>query len=71
MRLWTYVFREMRGRPGRTLLTLLGIALGTATVSATSLTNQAVRRAYHELFERLVTGHRDIFLEAWHAHFDV
>jgi len=24
-----------------------------------------------ELFERLVTGHRDIFLEAWHAHFDV
>ncbi len=54
MRLWTYVYREMRGRTGRTLLTLLGIALGTATVSATTLTNQAVRRAYRDLSERLV-----------------
>jgi putative ABC transport system permease protein len=50
MRLWTCTAREARRRPGRTLLTLLGISLGLATVVATRLTIHAAHRAYGELF---------------------
>jgi putative ABC transport system permease protein len=49
--LWTYNFRELQRRPGRMLLTLLGIVLGLATVVATRLTIHTVDRAYRELFE--------------------
>ena len=53
MRLWTYSLREAQRRPGRTLLTMLAVAVGTASLSATALTSQAVRRAYRDLFERV------------------
>src|SRR5438067_6298498 len=56
MRLWTYTARELRRRPGRTLLTLLGVALALATVVATRLTVAAVRRAYRDLFEGVAGG---------------
>jgi putative ABC transport system permease protein len=51
MNLWTYNLREIQRRPGRMLLTLLGIIVGLATVVATRLTIHTVDRAYHELFE--------------------
>jgi putative ABC transport system permease protein len=51
MNLWTYNVREIQRRPGRMLLTLLGITLGLATVVATRLTIHTVDRAYRELFE--------------------
>ena len=51
MNLWTYNIRELQRRPGRMLLTLLGISLGLATVVATRLTIQTVERGYRELFE--------------------
>jgi putative ABC transport system permease protein len=53
MNLWAYSLREMRRRPGRTLLTLLGIALGIATLVATSLTTRTVHRAYRDFFQTL------------------
>jgi putative ABC transport system permease protein len=51
MNLWTYNLREVQRRPGRTALTLLGIALGLATVVATRLSVHTVDRAYRDLFE--------------------
>jgi putative ABC transport system permease protein len=51
MNLWTCNAREIQRRPGRTLLTLVGIALGLATVVATRLTTRTVDRAYRDLFE--------------------
>jgi putative ABC transport system permease protein len=51
MNLWVYNLREMQRRPGRMVLTLLGIALGLATVVATRLTIHTVDRAYRDLFE--------------------
>jgi putative ABC transport system permease protein len=51
--LWTYNVREMQRRPGRLVLTLVGISLGLATVVATQLTMHTVDRAYRELFEGL------------------
>jgi putative ABC transport system permease protein len=56
MRLRTYTARELRRRSGRTLLTLLGIALGLAAVVATRLTTDAVRRAYRDLFDGAAEG---------------
>jgi putative ABC transport system permease protein len=51
MNLWTYNFREIQRRPGRMLLTLLGLTVGLATVVATRLTIHTVDLAYRELFE--------------------
>jgi putative ABC transport system permease protein len=51
MNLWIYNLREMQRRPGRMLLTLLGIAVGLATVVATRLTIRTVDHAYRDLFE--------------------
>jgi putative ABC transport system permease protein len=51
--LWRYTAGEMRRRPGRTLLTLLGIVLGVAAVVAILLTTAATHRAYGDLFEAL------------------
>ena len=42
--LWRYTARTLRRRPGRTLLTLLGIAIGVATAVAVSLTVEAARQ---------------------------
>jgi putative ABC transport system permease protein len=50
--LWKYTAREMRRRPGRTLLTLLSIVIGVATVVATWVAAEATRHAYRDLFEQ-------------------
>jgi putative ABC transport system permease protein len=48
--LWRYTARTLRRRPGRTVLTLLGIAIGVATAVAVSLTVEAARQAHREMF---------------------
>ncbi|MBN2561800.1 MAG: ABC transporter permease [Phycisphaerae bacterium] len=53
MMLTRYMFREVRRRPGRTVLTLLGIVIGVQSLVAIPLTIQTTRRAHHELFEGL------------------
>ncbi len=50
MNLWSYSYRELRRRPGRTLLTLAGIALGVAAIVAVSLVTTATKSAYREMF---------------------
>jgi putative ABC transport system permease protein len=49
--LWKYTAREIQRRPGRTLLTLLGIVIGVAANVAIALTVQATRRANQDMFE--------------------
>lgn len=49
--LWKYTFRQIRQRPGRALLTLLGITIGVATIVAISATTKAAHRAYREMFD--------------------
>ncbi len=56
MNLHTCTLRELERRPGRTLLTVLGITLGLATVVAIGLTIHAVRGAYRELFQSVTGG---------------
>jgi ABC-type lipoprotein release transport system permease subunit len=53
MNVWMYTARQARLRPGRTALTLFGIALGVALVVATRLTVPAVGTAYRQLYEGL------------------
>jgi putative ABC transport system permease protein len=49
--LWKLTAREMQRRPGRTLLTLLGIVIGVAAAVAVSVTLQATRRAHRDMFQ--------------------
>jgi len=49
-------WRNLYARPGRTLLTLVGIALGVAAVLATSITNRNVAVTLDGLFERTLGG---------------
>src|SRR5947207_2050110 len=49
--LWNYTAREIKRRPGRTLLTLAGIIIGVAAGVSISLTVQATRRAHRDMFE--------------------
>jgi putative ABC transport system permease protein len=51
VRLGTISLRELHRRPGRTLLTLLGISLGLATVVGSGLTIRTVEGAYRDLFD--------------------
>jgi putative ABC transport system permease protein len=51
--LWKYTLSEMRRRPGRTVLTLLGIVLGVTAVVSISLTTATTRNAYSRMFESL------------------
>jgi putative ABC transport system permease protein len=53
--LWKYSFREMRHRPGRTLLTLAGIFIGVAAIVGIAAAIQTTRMAFREMFEA-VTG---------------
>ena len=55
MKLLGYSIREILRRPGRTSLTLLGIAIGVAAIVAISTTINTTRGAYRELFES-ITG---------------
>jgi putative ABC transport system permease protein len=61
--LWKYAVRQMLRRPGRTVLTLVGIVLGVATIVAVSLTARATRSAYYEMFEA-VTGRASLEIVA-------
>jgi putative ABC transport system permease protein len=49
--LWKLTAREMQRRPGRSLLTLLGIVIGVAAAVAVSVTLQATRHAHREMFQ--------------------
>jgi putative ABC transport system permease protein len=53
--LWKYTARQMQRRPGRTLLTLLGIVLGVAASVAVAVTLRSTREAHRDMFEA-VTG---------------
>ncbi len=53
MMLARYMFREVRRRPGRTVLTLAGIVIGVQSLVAIPLTIQTTRRAQRDLFEGL------------------
>ncbi|MFN2302754.1 MAG: ABC transporter permease, partial [Anaerolineales bacterium] len=50
--LFGLALRNLRVRPGRTCLTLLGITLGVAAVLATSITNRNASNTLNALFER-------------------
>src|SRR5262249_43164114 len=51
--LWRYTARNLRRRPGRTLLTLLGIAIGVAAAVAVTPPVAAARQAHREMFDEL------------------
>jgi putative ABC transport system permease protein len=51
--LWKYTAGEVRRRPGRTLLTLLGIAIGVATWVSIWMATHATQHTYREMFETL------------------
>src|SRR5262245_44159251 len=57
--LWKYAIREVRRRPLRSLLTLVGIVLGVAAVTAVSLGTDATRDGYAGMF-RTVAGRADL-----------
>jgi putative ABC transport system permease protein len=61
--LWRYTAREMQRRPGRTLLTLLGIVIGVAASVAIAVTVQTTRRAHRDMFEAL-TGRASLEIVA-------
>ena len=49
---FTLALRNIRTRPGRTLLTLLGIVLGVAVVLAIQITNQSTLDSLRQIFDR-------------------
>jgi putative ABC transport system permease protein len=51
--LWKYTLRQIRRRPGRTLLTLLGIVIGVAAIVAIDLTVDTTTHAYRDLFAQV------------------
>src|SRR5262249_17252757 len=51
--LWKYTARELQRRPGRTVLTLLGIVLGVAASVAVTVTVRTTREAHRDMFEAL------------------
>jgi len=53
MMLTRYLFREARRRPGRTLLTLLGIVIGVQALVAIPITIESTRFAHRQMFEGL------------------
>lgn len=55
MSLRKFSWRSMKGRPGRTVLTLLSIVIGVAATVSFSIVTQTTRDAYQQMFA-LVTG---------------
>ena len=53
MNLNTYTSRELRRRPGRTLLTLAGIVIGVAAIVAVSLASATARDAFRNMFDQV------------------
>src|SRR5262245_53327518 len=56
---WKYAIREVRRRPLRSLLTLVGIVLGVAAVTAVALGTEATRDGYAGMFQS-VAGRADL-----------
>ena len=50
MTLSKLTYKELKRRPGRTILSLLGIAIGVASVVAVAFSIQAARKAYHDFY---------------------
>ncbi len=63
----SYTLRELRRRPGRTLLTLLGIIIGVAAVVAVSLATATARDAYRTMFDS-VGGRAELEVVAQAGH---
>jgi len=63
----SYTLRELRRRPGRTLLTLLGIIIGVAAVVAVSLATATARDAYRTMFDS-VGGRAELEVVAGAGH---
>jgi len=57
MTTWTYTFGELRRRPGRTILTLSGVAIGVAVLVAAGTAIDAARIAYRDLFDFAGSAH--------------
>jgi putative ABC transport system permease protein len=53
MGLWAYTIRELARRPGRSLLSLIGVAIGVATAVAAWSASHAAQRGYRDLFDGL------------------
>src|SRR5680860_1868435 len=53
MNLNTYTSRELRRRPGRTLLTLAGIVIGVAAIVAVALASATARDAFRNMFDQV------------------
>ncbi len=53
MRLWSYSLRELRRRPARTVLTLLGLVIGVGAFVSIGLTARTAREATHAMFDGL------------------
>jgi putative ABC transport system permease protein len=53
MGLWAYTIRELARRPGRSLLTLIGVAIGVATAVAAWSAGHAAQQGYRDLFDGL------------------
>ena len=49
--LWKYSAREVRRRPGRSILTLLGIVFGVAAIVAITITTSTTHTAFRSMFE--------------------
>jgi len=59
MSLASYTWGELRRRPGRTALTLIGIAIGVSSIVAIMICTQTTRSAYRTMFEQL-TGRAEL-----------
>src|SRR5262249_38912008 len=57
--LWRYILRDSGRRPGRTLLTVTGIVLAVAAVTAVRLSNHATRESYAGMYRQLA-GRADL-----------
>jgi putative ABC transport system permease protein len=53
VRLRSHAWRELRRRPGRSLLTLIGIVIGVAAVVAVSLATATAREAFRGMFDEV------------------
>src|SRR5271157_1813719 len=53
MTTWRLIERDLQRHPGRTVLTLLSIAIGIASVIAASLATATTRQAYRRMYEEI------------------
>ena len=63
MKLTGIAVREMKRRPGRTLLTVLGIAIGVAAIVSVETTVDTTQRAHRTMFEA-IAGKADLEIVA-------